>query len=113
MSTEKGLQKIERGDHITVIDLETGAAGEGESYPEALENLAGLLRAISGIAEAASDFRDDVEGGSTAHRAADSLEDMRAPSEFNQLAEETRERFEAEDVEEELLDEAIERVRSE
>lgn len=84
----------------------------GESYPEALENLAGLLRAISGITEAASDFHDDAEGGSTAQRAPDSLEDMRATSEFIQLAEETSEQFEAEEVDEELLDEAIEWARS-
>lgn len=112
MSTEKGLQKIERGDHITVIDVETGAAGEGETYPEALENLAELLRAISGIADAASELGDHEEGRATAERAVDSLEDMRATSEFIQLAEATRERFEAEDVDEAVIDEAIEWARS-
>lgn len=112
MSTDKGVQKIERGNRITVIDVETGAAGEGETYPEALEDLADLLRAISGIADAASNVGDFTEAESTMERAVASLEDMRATAEFIQLAEETQERFEAETVDEDLVDEAIKWARS-
>lgn len=112
MSTEKGIQKIERGDRVAVIDVETGAAGEGDTYPEALEDLAELLRAITGLADTASDIRDLRDAGSDTERAVASLEDMRATSEFIKLAEETQDRFDAEDVDEETVEEAIEWARS-
>lgn len=112
MSTETGIQKIERGDRVAVIDVETGAAGEGDTYPEALEDLAEILRAISGLADTASDIRDLTEPGSETERAVESLEDMRATSEFIKLAEETQDRFEEEAVDEETVEEAIEWARS-
>lgn len=112
MSTEGGIQKIERGDRITVVDVETGASGEGETYPEALEDLAGLLRAINGIAESASDLDDVAEAEGTTERALDSLQDMRTTAQFIKLAHETQERFESEEVDEDKITEAIEWARS-
>ncbi|MEF8825958.1 MAG: hypothetical protein V5A27_06415 [Halapricum sp.] len=112
MSTENGIQKIESGDRVAVIDVETGAAGEGDTYPEALEDLAERVRAITGLADTASDIRDLRETGSDTERAVASLETMRATSEFINLAEETQDRFEAEDVDEETVEAAIEWARS-
>jgi hypothetical protein len=112
MSTETGIQKIERGDRVTVIDVETGAAGEGDTYPEALEDLASLLRAIGDIAATASN-NDDLAGvESETQRAVAFLEEMDNTSEFIMLARETQERFEEKDVDEETVEEAIEWARS-
>ena len=112
MSTETGIQKIERGDRVTVIDVETGAAGEGDTYPEAFEDLASLLRAIGDIAATASNSDDLAEVASETQRAVAFLEEMENTSEVITLAHETQERFEEEDVDEETVEEAIEWARS-
>ncbi|MFB6228593.1 MAG: hypothetical protein ABEH88_08540 [Halobacteriales archaeon] len=113
MSVERGIQKVERGDRVAVIDVETGAAGEGETYPEALEDLATVLRAIGELAETAPEIEDLAEAASETRRAAASLESMQNTSELIRLAGQTQTRFAEEDVDEELVDEAIAWARSE
>lgn len=113
MSTDTSIRKVERGDHVAVIDVETGATGEGKTYPEALEDLAQVLRAIGNLAETAEDLEELGDAASDTELAVESLESMQNTSKFIRLAQQTQERFEQENVDEEVIDEAIEWARSE
>ena len=125
MST-KDIRKIERGNRITVVDETTGLSGEGETYPEALVNLIEHLRAseklrqqlsdINELAEQAALIEDVAEDIDDIHKTATlvrQLQEMESTARFVRLASETQERFDAEGVDRDTVDEAIEWARSE
>jgi len=125
MST-KDIRKIERGNRITVVDETTGLSGEGETYPEALVNLIEHLRAseklrqqlsdINELAEQAALIEDVAEDIDDIHKTATlvrQLQEMESTAAFIRLASETQERFDAEGVDRDTVDEAIEWARSE
>ena len=125
MST-KDIRKIERGNRITVVDETTGLSGEGETYPEALVNLIEHLRAseklrqqlsdIDELAEQAALIEDVAEDIDDIHKTATlvrQLQEMESTARFVRLASETQERFDAEGVDRDTVDEAIEWARSE
>lgn len=125
MSTND-IQKIHHGDRITVVDETTGLSGEGETYPDALVNLIEHLRASEKLRQQLSDIDELAEQAAAIETLAaeiDELQDtatlvrqlqeMESTAMLIQLANETQERFEAEDIDEDTVDEAIEWARSE
>lgn len=125
MST-KDIRKIERGNHITVVDETTGLSGEGDTYPDALVDLIEHLRAseklrqqlseIDELAEQAALIEEVAEEIDDIHETAtlvNQLQDMESTARFIRLASETQERFEADEIDKEVVNEAIEWARSE
>ena len=125
MST-KGIRKIEHGNSITVVDETTGLSGEGETYPDALLSLIEQLRASEKLRQQLGDIDDLAEQAAAIEGVAAEIDDihdtaklvqqlqeMESTAAFIRLASETQERFEAEDVAEDTVDEAIEWARSE
>lgn len=87
MSTTVEVSERDDGGY-TAVDTTTGAAGEGEPVAEALEQLDDFLRDLEDVG------RDD------------SAEQLRT------LSERTKEGFEAEDVTDEDIEDAIDWARS-
>ena len=125
MST-KDIRKIEHGNRITVVDETTGLSGEGETYPDALVSLIEHLRASEKLRQQLGDIDELAEQAATIESVAaeidelqetatlvQQLQEMESTAAFIRLASETQERFEAEDVAEDIVDEAIEWARSE
>lgn len=125
MST-KDLRKIEHGNRITVVDETTGLSGEGETYPDALVSLIEHLRASERLRQQLGEMNDLAEQAAAIESVAaeinelqetaklvQQLQEMESTAAFIRLAGETQERFEAEDVAEDTVDEAIEWARSE
>ena len=125
MST-KSIRKIEHGNRITVVDETTGLSGEGDTYPDALVSLIEHLRASEKLRQQLDDIDDLAEQAADIERVAANLGDlhdtaklvqqvreMESTARFIRLANETQERFDAEDVDRDTVDEAIEWARSE
>lgn len=125
MST-KDIQKIEHGDRITVVDETTGLSGNGETYSDALVSLIEQLRASEKLRQQLSEIDDLAEQAAVIETVADEigelhdtaklvsqLQEMESTAEFIRLASDTQDRFEAEGVDEDVVDEAIEWARSE
>jgi len=125
MST-KDIRKIDHGDRITVVDETTGLSGEGETYPDALVSLIEHLRAseklrqqlgdIDDLAEQAADIERvtaDIDDLHDTAKLVQQVQEMESTARFVRLASETQERFDAEDVDSDTVDEAIEWARSE
>lgn len=91
---------------VRAVETKTGTTGEGDSVPEALAVLATKLAAIQDDVDAVVDAMIPAEGSIT----------NRDPSpdsaEFFELVRTVRDRFEAEGIAEEDIDEAIEWARS-
>lgn len=125
MST-KDIRKIEHDDEITVVDETTGLSGKGETYSDALVSLIEHLRASEKLRQQLSEIDDLAEQAAVIENVADEmgelhdtaklvsqLQDMESTAEFVRLASDTQDRFEAEGVDEDTVDEAIEWARSE
>lgn len=125
MST-KDIRKIEHGNRITVVDETTGLSGKGETYSDALVSLIEHLRASEKLRQQLGDIDDLAEQAAAIERVAaevdelrdtaklvQELREMESTAAFIRLASETQERFEAEGVDKETVDEAIEWARSE
>jgi methyl-accepting chemotaxis protein len=125
MST-KDIRKIEHGNRITVVDETTGLSGEGETYPDALVSLIEQLRASEKLRQQLGDIDELAEQAAAIEQVAseiDELQDtaklvqqvreMESTTAFIRLASETQDRFEAEGVDKDTVDEAIEWARSE
>jgi len=125
MST-KDLRKIEHGNRITVVDETTGLSGEGETYPDALVSLIEHLRASERLRQQLGEMNDLADQAAAIESVAaeinelqetaklvQQLQEMESTAAFIRLTGETQERFEAEDVAEDTVDEAIEWARSE
>jgi hypothetical protein len=125
MSTKR-IRKIEHGNRITVVDETTGLSGEGDTYPDALVSLIEHLRASEKLRQQLDDIDDLAEQAGDIERIAANLDDlqetaklvqqvreMESTARFIRLASETQERFDAEDVDSDTVDEAIKWARSE
>ncbi|TQQ81596.1 hypothetical protein [Halonotius roseus] len=125
MST-KDIRKIEHGNRITVVDETTGLSGEGDTYPDALVSLIEHLRAseklrqqlgdIDELAEQAADIETvigDIDDLHDTAKLVQQVRELESTARFIRLASETQERFDAEDVDRDTVDEAIEWARSE
>lgn len=125
MST-KDIRKIEHEDQITVVDETTGLSGKGETYSDALVSLIEQLRASEKLRQQLSEIDDLAEQAAVIENVADEmgelhdtaklvsqLQDMESTADFIRLASDTQDRFEAEGVDEDTVDEAIEWARSE
>ena len=125
MST-KEIRKIEHGNRITVVDETTGLSGEGDTYPDALVSLIERLRAseklrqqlddIDDLAEQAADIETvtaEIDDLDDTAKLVQQVREMESTARFIRLASETQARFDAEDVDSDTVDEAIEWARSE
>lgn len=97
VSTTKRLRKVEHAGSVRVIDEETGLSAEGETYAEALEELVVSLRETNDAAAAIRALEGSDEAVITT---------------FLEMTRDTRRRFEEEDVDASVVDEAIEWARS-
>lgn len=125
MST-KDIRKIEHKNEVTVVDETTGLSGKGETYSDALVSLIEHLRAseklrqqlteIDDLAKQAAlieDVAQDIDKIHDTAKLVSQLQEMESTARFIRLASDTQERFEAEEVDEDVVDEAIEWARSE
>lgn len=125
MST-KDIRKIEHGDRITVVDETTGLSGDGDTYPDALVSLIEQLRASEKLRKQLAEIDELADQAAVIESVAEEigelqetvkvvrqLQEMESTAEFIRLASDTQDRFEAEGVDEDVVDEAIEWARSE
>lgn len=112
MSTTKGLERIDHGGSVTVVDEQTGISGTGDTYAEALEDLVQHLRSTQEIAELleGADGLSEMDG--TIQEVATAIEDLRETTGFIGLSKDVKDRFDEEGVSEDDVDDAIEWARS-
>lgn len=112
MSAKKGIRKIEHGDSVTVVDEGTGVSGEGETYPEALENLLEQFRVVNETTEKLEQLEEAADAVESLEQLAEEVGSIRDTARLLSMGEEIQERFEAEGVTDEDVESAIEWARS-
>lgn len=112
MSAKDGIRKIEHGDGVTVVDEGTGVSGEGETYPEALENLVERFRAVNETVEKLERLRDAADSAESLDEVAEAVSSVQDTARLLALGEDIQDRFEEEGVTDEDVENAIEWARS-
>jgi molybdenum-dependent DNA-binding transcriptional regulator ModE len=109
MSAETTVTVSRNDDgRYTAVDAETGAFGEGESKVDALADLLELLQAFRKIEEASS--KADVETGTQVEVPVDTNSDPL--EQYERLSDRIQQRVRDEDVDEAVVEDAIEWARS-
>lgn len=112
MSSDNAIHMIERGDTVKVIDEETGATGEGETYPAALEDLAERHRAINAIADTAPAREDGPDVAATVDAVGEPGAARHATAEVVDRPDDLLDRFDDVDMDEAVVDAVIAWTRS-
>jgi len=112
MSTKKGVRKIVHGERVTLVDAETGAAAAGDTYPEALEQLADHIRRARDATDRVTELEDIGDSDEAVAETIERIGRMHEAGKFIRLSESVQRRFEEENVTEEDVEDAIEWARS-
>lgn len=113
MSTTKGLERIDHGGSVTVVDEQTGISGTGDTYSEALEELVQHFRSTQEIAALLEGADELSETDDTIQKVATAIEDLRETTAFIGLSKDVKDRFDEESISDEDVEDAIEWARSE